>query len=173
MQRTLPPRPSAHRDSRTDPPAAPIRIRPAHNPPPSHPPQSTAHPPSQSARTARKPFVQPATNRAPGPSAVRHRTLTRCVRKPMHQLHPRRIRPPTAAATRGSSPRQDRPQSSRGRSGTVGSRSRRHRRYASVSPPSTGISAPSCSGACGPPRNRIASAQSFGSIGTCVSVRFA
>src|SRR5665213_2899357 len=49
----------------------------------------------------------------------------------------------------------------------------RHRRYASVSPPSTGIKWPVVTGAFGPPTNKIASAQSFGSIGTCVSVRFA
>ena len=48
-----------------------------------------------------------------------------------------------------------------------------HRRKASDSPPSTGMMWPVVQGDFGPARKRIASAQSFGSIGRCVSVRLA
>jgi len=50
---------------------------------------------------------------------------------------------------------------------------RLHRRYASVRPPSTGIRWPVVTGALGPPMKRMASAQSLGSMGTWVRVRFA
>src|SRR5207245_4421185 len=48
-----------------------------------------------------------------------------------------------------------------------------HRRKASVNPPSTGIMWPLVQGDFGPARKRMASAQSLGSIGRCVSVRLA
>src|SRR6185295_8610952 len=48
-----------------------------------------------------------------------------------------------------------------------------HRRKASVSPPSTGIRCPVVQRDLGPARNRIASAQSLGSMARWVNVRLA
>ena len=119
-------------------------------------------------RAAPQPFLHTRFNRRQAP-AQRVVNVPRCMRKPMHQRDVRlAVRPAQQGDATALGPQIH------GYEGFSRIRpSRTHRRYASTNPPSTGIKWPVVQGVSGPARNRIACAQSLGSMGLCVNVRMA